>query len=117
MRQGLVRLLQESPDMEVVGEAGDGQEALDLVRRLSPDAVVMDVDMPRVSGIEATAQLTKEFPQLKIIALSMWDESERGAAMSNAGAVAYVNKADPPEALIDTIRRCARAFEKNTAKT
>ncbi|HYK88751.1 MAG TPA: PAS domain-containing protein, partial [Acidobacteriota bacterium] len=115
MRQGLVRLLQEQHDIEVVGEANDSQEALELARQVVPDVVLMDVHMPRMNGIEATAQLTKELPQVMVVALSMWDDSDWVTAMSNAGAVAYLNKTGPLENLLKTIRRCFPSAEEDSA--
>ncbi len=107
MRQGLVRLLREQRDLEVVGEAGDGLEALELVRKTKPDVVLMDVHMPRMNGIEATARLKEEFPAVKVVALSMWDEPDWINAMSKAGAQAYLNKAGPLNDVINAIRGCA----------
>ncbi len=106
MRQGLVRLLREYREIDVVGEAADGLEALELARQTKPDVVLMDVSMPRMNGVEATSRLTGEMPHVRVIALSMWEESDWGTAMSKAGAVAYINKAGPMEALVDTIRAC-----------
>ncbi len=111
MRQGLVRLLREQGDIDVVGEASDGQEALDLVRETKPDVVLMDVHMPRMNGIEATARLTEERPEVKVVAMSMWDESDWITAMTRAGARAYLNKTGPLATLIDAIRKCAPTQE------
>ncbi len=104
VREGLARLLKEEPDMEVVGEAADGQAAMDLTRQLLPDVVIMDINMPGMDGIEAARGIHAEFPDVKIIGLSMFEKLERGAAMREAGAVDYLTKSGPPDALIVAIR-------------
>ncbi len=111
MRQGLVRLLREQRDIDVVGEASDGLEALERVRETKPDVVLMDVHMPRMNGIEATARLKAEHPQVKVIALSMWDESDWVTAMTRAGAKGYLNKTGPLATVIDAIRQCVPSLK------
>jgi DNA-binding NarL/FixJ family response regulator len=104
MRQGLTSLLQFESDIEIVAEAENGQQALELARRHQPDVVIMDVNMPVMSGIEATGILTKEMPQIKIIGLSMHLDGDAANAMREAGAVAYLTKGGPSEDLISAIR-------------
>jgi PAS domain S-box-containing protein len=104
MRQGLAGLLRLEPDFEVAGEASDGEAAVGLVRELRPDVVVMDVSMPGMDGVEATRLIHREHPGVRVIGLSMFDSSERAAAMLEAGAVNYLAKSGPPEALIEAIR-------------
>jgi DNA-binding NarL/FixJ family response regulator len=104
VREGLARLLKEEPDMEVVGEAADGQAAIDLTRQLLPDVVIMDINMPGMDGIEAARGIHAEFPDVKIIGLSMFEKLERGDAMLEAGAVDYLTKSGPPDAVIAAIR-------------
>jgi PAS domain S-box-containing protein len=104
MREGLVRLLREQPDIEVVGEAGDGEVAVRLARQLQPDVLVVDVSMPRVDGLEAIRQLRAEQPALRIIALSMHEDVETEWAMREAGAVEYLVKSGRPERLVAAIR-------------
>ncbi len=106
VRQGLIRLLQGHRDIAVVGEAADGQEVLELAGRLTPDVIIMQVNMPHLNGIEVTSRLKKEFPQIKVIGLSTGEEPETGAAMCNAGAFAFLNKANRLESLVATIRDC-----------
>lgn len=107
MRQGLSRLLRTEPDIEVVGEASDGESALSLVRELMPDVVLMDINMPGMGGIEAARTIHEEYPDIRILGLSMFQESERAEAMRKAGAVGYIVKSGPSEAVIAAIRACA----------
>jgi PAS domain S-box-containing protein len=104
LRTGLSRLLREEPDFEVVGEAGDGPEAVEMARALRPDVVIMDVSLPGMTGIEATRLIRSESPKVRVIGLSMYEEAEAGAAILEAGAAAYLNKAGPSSQLIAAIR-------------
>jgi DNA-binding NarL/FixJ family response regulator len=106
VRQGLRNLLQLESDFEVVGEAENGRQAIDLTRQCSPEVVIMDVDMPVMNGIEATRILTKEMPQVKVIALSMHVEKDALNEICKAGAIAYVTKGSPTEELVKAIRAC-----------
>jgi DNA-binding NarL/FixJ family response regulator len=115
MRQGLAGLLRAEPDFEIIGESSDGQSAIDLIRDLRPDVVLMDISMPGMDGIEATRIIHKELPEVRIIGLSMFQEGEREAAMREAGAVDYLTKTGPSEALIDAIRACVRVSGKSPA--
>ena len=92
MRQGLIRLMSGQSDIHVVGEAANGREAIDRVRQLHPDVVVMDVSMPEMNGIEATRCIKAEFPKVRVIGLSMHDEEHIIRSMSEAGAEAFVSK-------------------------
>ena len=106
VRQALSKMLKSEPDMEVVGEASEGQAAIELTRRLRPDVVLMDVSMRGMSGVEATRAIHSEMPDVQVIGLSMYEEAEEGMAMRRAGAVNYVSKAGPSNALIAAIRAC-----------
>ncbi len=106
IREGLRSLLQEHDDMETVGEAADGQAALEMARRLKPDVVLMDINMPRLNGIAATVQVMRELPATKVIGLSISDEPDLLEAMRDAGAVAFVSKAAAISTLVSTIRSC-----------
>jgi PAS domain S-box-containing protein len=111
VRQGLAGLLRCEPDFAIVGEASDGQSAIDLVRELEPDVVLMDISMPGMDGIQATRIIHKEFPRIRIIGLSMFQEAEQQAAMHEAGAANYLNKSWPSETLIEAIRASVRVSE------
>jgi len=115
MRQGLARLLQEQPDIEVIAQASDGRRAVELARQVRPDVVILDVSMPRMNGIQATRRLKREMPGVRVIGLSMHDEADVAAAMCEAGAVAYLNKADRPEALLVALRGCLRPLAGSPA--
>jgi CheY-like chemotaxis protein len=109
MRQGLARLLQLESDMEIVGEAADGREAVELARRLDPDVIIMDVNLPVMNGVEATQLILKHLPHTRVIGLSMHIDRNIAADMQKAGAVGYLTKGGPSEALIDAIRACTRS--------
>jgi PAS domain S-box-containing protein len=104
MRRGLARMLEEEPDIEIVGQAEDGESAVKLAREVLPDVVVMDVNMPGMDGIQATRTIRAELPSIRIVGLSMFEHADRAQAMRDAGAVAYLNKCDPSENLIAAIR-------------
>ena len=104
VRQGIANLISDEPDIEVVGQAADGQEAVELAARLLPDVILMDVSMPRLNGVEATRVIRNEFAEIRIIGLSMFEDIERAQAMRDAGAVDYLAKSGPAEVLINAIR-------------
>jgi DNA-binding NarL/FixJ family response regulator len=107
IREGLRSLLEKQPDVQVVGEAEDGRRALELVAELSPDIVIMDVTMPRLGGIEATRQVTTEFPSVKVIALSIHSKRRFIADMLSAGAVGYILKECLFDELVQAIQTVA----------
>ncbi|MGI8899206.1 MAG: response regulator, partial [Pyrinomonadaceae bacterium] len=90
VREGLKALINAQPDMQVVGEAENGREALKCAIKLSPDVVVMDISMPEMSGVEATERLRKECPQIKIIALTIYEDTGYLRQLLKAGASGYV---------------------------
>ncbi len=104
LREGIIGLLENQPDIQVVGEAGDGETAIDLARRLHPDVILMDVTMPRMGGIEATRRIVSEMPEIRVVGLSMHEDEEMGRAMRRAGAVEYLPKDGPSQRLIRVIR-------------
>ena len=91
-REGLVGLIDAQPDLEVVGQAGDGLEALTMVRDLSPDLIVMDIKMPVCDGLEATRLIRAELPEARIVMLTVHDEDEKLFEAINAGANGYMLK-------------------------
>ena len=104
MRSGLIRMLEEAEDITIIGEANDGQEAVEFVRNRQPDVIIMDISMPKMSGIEATQTIMKEFPWIQIVGLSMHVEGEYKRLMKEAGATDLLNKAGPVEQLFEAIR-------------
>jgi LuxR family maltose regulon positive regulatory protein len=108
LRKGMIVLLGEETDIVVVGEAGDGEEAIAQVRALQPDVVVMDISMPRLNGIEATRQIVAESPHSKVIALSIHSARNFVDDMLSAGASGYLLKESVPEELLMGIRAVMR---------
>ena len=104
VREGLVSLLNEQQDIDVIGEAGNGREAVALASRLHPDVIIMDISMPLMNGDEATRQIKKLMPEIHIIALSMFEEEEMLQKMFRAGAESYVLKTAPSAQLLAAIR-------------
>ncbi|MHC4460284.1 MAG: response regulator [Planctomycetota bacterium] len=92
VREGLRLLIEKQSDMEVVAEAEEGRTAVRLVRKLLPDVVVMDVSMPDLNGMEATRQITREFGDIKVVALSMHDDALFVTEMLKSGALGYLLK-------------------------
>ncbi len=110
MRDGLRALFEDVPDIEVVGEACDGRTALDLVRTLSPDVVVMDVGMPELNGVETTRRIRTEHPSVKVIALSTHTDARYVHHMLEAGACGYVLKISAHEELLRALRAARRGL-------
>ncbi len=104
VRQGLIALFSEEDTVEIVGEASNGREAVDLVHQLHPDVVVMDVSMPVMSGEEAARQIKQDLPQTRVVALSMREEPEMRERICQAGAESYVLKTAPFKELLAAIR-------------
>lgn len=102
-RQGLCAMLNEDPEMEVVGEAEDGTAAIKLTRELKPDLIVMDVDMPKMNGIDAARRILPEMPDTKLIALSTYLKKAFILEMFKAGASGYVLKEQAFDELIQAI--------------
>jgi two-component system, NarL family, response regulator NreC len=104
VRAGLRMLFMAEPDMTIVGEAGSGQEALDLVSELRPDVVIMDVAMPGMTGIEATRQIKEAHPGSAVLALTMYEDEQYFFEMLHAGAAGYIPKRAAPDDLVAAIR-------------
>ena len=104
VRQGLRVLLESEPDITVVGEAATGREAVQLTKRLLPDVVVMDIAMPNLNGVEATRQITKEVPGVKLLVLSSYNDDEYVHQVTGAGATGYLLKQTAAIDLIKAVR-------------
>ena len=104
VREGTCDMVQRQPDMEVVGEASDGVEAVELTKKLEPDVVVMDIAMPRLNGIEATIQLKRMRPSTAVLILTAYDTDQYVMALLEAGAAGYLLKNVHSEQLIKAIR-------------
>ena len=104
MREGTREFIQREPDMEVVGEANDGEEAVALASRLKPDVVVMDIRMPKLNGIEATKQIKQQYPSIAVLILTAFDTDQYIFALLEAGAAGYLLKGVHAYELIDAIR-------------
>lgn len=104
LRESLNFMLSREPGMEVIGEAGDGRSALELVEKLRPDVVIMDIEMPKLNGIEATRQILHKHPNTKIIASSAYSNRRNVGEMLKAGASGYVPKQCGFDELVSAIR-------------
>ncbi|GIE93280.1 response regulator [Paractinoplanes rishiriensis] len=107
MRAGLRMLLSDEPDMEVVGEAADGAEAVRLVERLRPDVVLMDARMPGLDGIGAARQIGQNHPEVRVLVLTTFDEDVLVDGALRAGVAGFLLKVSPPEQLLDALREVA----------
>jgi DNA-binding NarL/FixJ family response regulator len=107
VRQGLRRRLLLEPDISVVGEASSGEQALELVQSLDPDIVLMDVEMPGMDGISATATMRDSISHCSVVMLSIHDDTQTRARAMAAGAAAFVEKRGAVEVLLATIRQAA----------
>ncbi len=104
VRQGISALLRSETDIEVVGEASDGLEAIEMTQRILPDVVVMDIAMKHLNGIEATRRIKKAFPQIKVLVLTMYDNEEWVFQILKAGASGYLIKDSAMTDLVSAIR-------------
>jgi DNA-binding NarL/FixJ family response regulator len=108
VRAGLVGLLSSQPDFEVVGEASNGLEALDLLGKLSIDVVLMDLRMPQMDGVSAIRQIRAQFPKVQVLVLTTYDTDSEIVRAVEAGATGYLLKDVPREELFRAVRLCAR---------
>jgi DNA-binding NarL/FixJ family response regulator len=107
-RQGIKDLLRNEPDMTVVGESGDGNEALQLIASIDPDLILMDVNMPGMNGIQVTRQLKGERRRAAIVMLTAYDDVEQAVHAVRAGAQAFCPKDIQPQRLLEVIRHVLR---------
>ncbi|HEV2478738.1 MAG TPA: response regulator transcription factor [Puia sp.] len=103
-RNGLKQLVDSEPDMEVVGEAGDGETALEHLRAMCPDVIIMDIRMPGINGVEASQMLLKRDPQAKIVFFSLYDNPEYVAKALEMGASGYILKDTSNKIFLTAIR-------------
>ena len=104
VREGTRRILEQEPDMEVVGEAGDGEEAVNLATSLKPDVAIVDVSMPKMDGIEATRRIKAACPSINVLILSAYDDDQFIFSLLEAGAAGYLLKSIRSRELLDAIR-------------
>src|SRR5690554_3345393 len=104
VRAGIVRMLADIRDLQVVGEADSGEEALRKARELKPDVVLMDVKMPGIGGLEATRKLLRSYPDIKVIAVTICEEDPFPTRLLQAGAAGYLTKGAALEEMIQAIR-------------
>src|SRR5947199_4129542 len=108
VRQGLRSLLDAEGDMQVVGEAENGRQAVDLTKRLLPDVVVLDVAMPLLNGLEATRQITRHVPTAKVLILSSYGDDEYVQQLIEEGATGYLVKQTAANDLLKAIREASK---------
>lgn len=116
LRQGLRKLLREASDIEVVGECADGRQALLAMEQIECDVLILDLSLPRVSGIEVLRRLQGSRPALRILVLSMYGEEQYALRMLREGAAGYVSKDRPSEELLCAIRRVAAGHTYRSAE-
>jgi len=107
IRDGLKLLVNDQPDMHVVGEAGNGSEVLEKAREFKPNVVVMDLSMPVMNGLQATARLKEECPEIRVVALTVHEDESYLRQLCKAGAAGYVLKRSAGDELIQAIRTVA----------
>jgi DNA-binding NarL/FixJ family response regulator len=104
VRQALRNLLEDKPDIKLIGEACDGDEIIKKATQSIPDVILMDITMPKINGLEATREIKKRYPQIKILVLTIHDDSEQILGILEAGAVGYLTKSVFGEEIINAIR-------------
>ena len=107
VRRGLRKMLNRSPQVEVIGEAGNGREALELAKSLNPDVLLLDVEMPGMKGYEVARQLTESETQVRVLALSGYNEMHYVLGMFASGAAGYLTKDEAPRQLLSAVQEIA----------
>ncbi len=107
VREGLRAILEAQPDIEVVGEASDGEEAVELATKLCPDVMIMDISMPKLNGLEATRQIKAKVPSVAVLVLTVHSDSEHILGILHAGASGYLIKSVYGEEVIRSVRAIA----------
>jgi DNA-binding NarL/FixJ family response regulator len=108
VRQGTRHLLEEYADFSVVGEAENGEQALELVKRLNPDVAILDIQMPKLSGIDVVHEIGESSPKTKILILSAYDDDEYILALMEAGVSGYLLKTSQATELVDAVRNVSQ---------
>jgi len=108
VRDGICALLRLAGDIEVVGEAANGREALEMVRKLMPDVMLIDIAMPNMNGLEATRHIRKEFPRVRVLVLTQYDDKEHVFWAIEAGAIGFISKTAASSELVSGIRSVYR---------
>ncbi len=108
VREGIRMILEEEPDFDVVGEAKDGREAVELAQKMAPDVVILDISMPQMSGIEATPQIRRLCPNTRVLILTMHEEESYVFQLLRAGASGYVLKRAAATDLVEAVRSASR---------
>ena len=116
VRKGLCALLQADPNLQICGEAADGREAVDKVRELKPDAVILDIGMPGLNGLEATRQIMKDDPRAKVLILTFHDSDQVVRDVLNAGARGFLLKSDAARDLVVAVEALRRDKTYFTSK-
>jgi DNA-binding NarL/FixJ family response regulator len=104
-RQGIKRILEKDKGLEIIGEAGDGIQLLELLKKVTPEMVILDVSMPRLRGLEATREIKSMLPKVKVLILSMYTDKEYVYSAMSAGAEGYLLKHDADTELFTAIER------------
>jgi two-component system invasion response regulator UvrY len=107
VRTGFRHILGDAPDIEVMGEAETGEEAIKKISEAKPDVVLMDINMPGIGGIEATRKIRRQHPDIQVIALTAYMDAPFPGQIHEAGAIGYLNKGCPAEEMFDAIRTVA----------
>jgi DNA-binding NarL/FixJ family response regulator len=111
VRSGIRNLLEKASGIQVVGEASDGEEALNLVRKVQPDILLLDMEMPKIRGVEVAKQLRARGSQVRILVLSAYDDKQYILELLSNGASGYLTKEEAPEVIVEAVRGVARGEE------